>query len=86
MPPEPARVVLLTPDANVAHLGFLALKAQPYVVLADTQDPPPGTLTDATAVVASGDKAPPGDWRAVYRGPEVSLWRQAGAAPLPMGR
>jgi hypothetical protein len=86
IPREPARVVLITPDANVGHLGFLELKAQPYVVLADPQAPPPGVLTDAAAVVASGDKPPTGDWTAVYRGAEVSLWRPSAAAPLPMGR
>jgi hypothetical protein len=86
MPPEPARVVLVTADANIAHLGFLELKAQPYVVLADPQAPPPGALSDAAAVVSSGDKPPPGDWQAVYRGREVSLWRPLGAPPLPMGR
>jgi hypothetical protein len=86
MPHEPARVVLITPDPNVGHLGFLELKAQPYVVVADPQAPPTGVLGDAQAVVASGDKPPLGDWQAVYRGREVSLWRPAGATPLPTGR
>jgi len=86
MPPEPARVVLLTPDVNVGHIGFLELKAQPFVLVADVQAPPAGALADAAAVVASGDKPPPGDWLAAYHGQEVSLWRRAGGAPLPMGR
>jgi len=86
LPPEPARVVLITPDPNVGHLGFLELKAQPYVIIADPQGPLTSELADAAAVVASGDTAPAGAWTAVYRGHEVSLWRPAGGAPLPSGR
>lgn len=83
LPHEPARVVLITPDANVGHLGFLELKAQPFVVVGDPQAPPPGALDGAAAIVASGDKAPAGAWAAAYRGPELSLWRAA-ASPEPL--
>jgi hypothetical protein len=86
LPAEPARVALITPDINVGHLGFLQLKARPYVIVGDPAAPPPGALEGADAVVASGDKAPPGAWMVAYRGRELSLWRPANASPLRMSR
>jgi hypothetical protein len=82
-PAPPSRIVLITPDANLGHLGFLALKAQPFVVLGDPAAPPAGALEGAAAVVASGAKPPAGQWTALYRGSELSLWRAADGAALP---
>ncbi|MBS0332826.1 MAG: hypothetical protein JSS35_08675, partial [Proteobacteria bacterium] len=80
VPREADRVMLVTPDINVGHLGFLGLKAQPYVLIADPQAPPAGALDGADAVVAAGDLAPAGAWRAVYRGSQLSLWRPAASS------
>lgn len=77
LPAEPATVLLITPDANVGHLGFLELKAQPFVIIAEASQTPAGQLADAAAVVASGDKPPGGAWRRVYHGAELSLWKPA---------
>jgi hypothetical protein len=85
LPAAPRRVVLLTPDANLAHLGFLRLGARPDVVFGQPAQPPAGTLSDAAAVIASGTAGPPG-WTQAYRGSQLSLWKPAPApTPLPSG-
>jgi hypothetical protein len=75
LPPGETRVVLITRDANLAHLGFLTLGARPDVVYGDPAQPPAGTLSDAAAVIASGAAGPPG-WIPAYRGHQLSLWRR----------
>ncbi|MFL5298404.1 MAG: hypothetical protein ACJ798_18655 [Phenylobacterium sp.] len=80
LPPEPAAIALLTPDANVGHLGFLRLHARPTVVLSPSDWPM--AVTGAEAVVMGGPDAPPGGpWREVYKGQELSLWRRAPTPP-----
>ncbi|HEY0435323.1 MAG TPA: hypothetical protein VGC92_01700 [Phenylobacterium sp.] len=79
LPPPPAVVVLLAPDANNADLGFLRLNARPYVIVG-----PPGQAeaaalaTTDTVVVAGPDRPPGGPWTLAYRGEQLSLWRRGG--------
>ena len=78
LPPEPASVVLLAPDANEGHLGFLELNARPFVLIGPPAATPPAEIAGAGAAVVSGPDAPPGGtWRRVFRGRDLSLWRQA---------
>jgi hypothetical protein len=80
LPPEPGTVILLTPDANDGHLGFLLLNARPFVLLGPPSQTPPAAIADAAAVVISGPDTPPGGpWTRVYHGGDLSLWRPAGA-------
>jgi len=82
LPAEPAIVVLLSPDENDGHLGFLTLGARPFVTIGPPAQAPAGALTGAEAVVVSGPDAPPGGpWTRVYRGAELSLWRRVLPGP-----
>ncbi|HLZ77677.1 hypothetical protein [Phenylobacterium sp.] len=79
--PRAGEVLLLAPDANDGHLGFLGLDARPRVILGPAGDAPPEALAQAAAVVVSGaDRPPGGPWTRVYQGSELSLYRP-GAAP-----
>jgi hypothetical protein len=80
---RPGRVVVLTPDANTAHLAFLQLHARPDVVFAEPTSPPMGALDHATAVLVTGATPPPGAWSQAYRGKLISLWMPAPPQPLP---
>lgn len=80
LPTEPAPVVLLAPDANDGHLGFLELKARPKVWLGPPSHTLPGQLAGAQAVVVSGPETPPGGpWTRTYKGEELSLFQPVGA-------
>jgi hypothetical protein len=82
LPAEPAVVILLTPDANDGHLGFLRLEARPFVTVGPPAQTSPASLADAQAVVVSGSDTPPGGpWTRVYGGGELSLWRRALPSP-----
>lgn len=79
--PRAGQVLLLAPDANVGHLGFLSLDARPRVILGPAGDAPPEALASAQAVIVAGaDRPPGGPWTQVYRGAELSLYRP-GAGP-----
>lgn len=76
LPAEPAPVVLLAPDGNDGHLGFLEFNARPRVWLGPPSQTPPGQLADAQAVIVSGPEAPPGGpWVRTYKGDELSLFQ-----------
>jgi len=78
LPARPAPVVLLAPDANDGHLGFLQLQARPTVWLGPPGQTPPSQLAAARAVVVSGPETPPGGpWRRTYRGEDLSLFEPA---------
>jgi hypothetical protein len=78
LPPEPAPVVLLAPDANDGHLGFLRLQARPHVVEGPPGQVSPAELVVARAVVVSGPETPPaGPWRRTYKGEVLSLYEPA---------
>ncbi|WP_394760617.1 hypothetical protein [Phenylobacterium sp.] len=80
LPPQPGLVVLLAPDANDGHLGFLELKARPRVWLGPPGQTPEAQLAGAVAVVVSGPETPPGGpWMRTYKGDELSLFEPAGA-------
>ena len=75
--PAAGEVVLLAPDANDGHLGFLELDARPRVILGPTGQAPPALLAEAQAVVAAGPDPPPGGpWTRVYQGAELSLFKR----------
>jgi hypothetical protein len=78
LPPEPAPIALLAPDANDGHLGFFLLKARPRVWLGPPGgQSPPGALGAMQAVVVSGPETPPdGPWVRTFQGQELSLWRR----------
>jgi hypothetical protein len=91
LPPEPAEIVLLAPEANDGHLGFLRLNARPHVYLGRPSLTAPDALATATAVVVAGPEAPPGGpWVRTFQGPALSLFRRQPAArgvalrPLPV--
>jgi hypothetical protein len=71
-------MVLLAPDENDGHLGFLRLDARPRVFLGPPGKLAPAYLQGASAVVVSGPEPPPGRWRRVYQGEDLSLFK-----PLP---
>jgi hypothetical protein len=74
--PPTGDVVLLVPDENEGHLGFLRLEARPRVILGPPGQTPPALLIGAQAVVAAGSEAPPGGpWTRTYQGSELSLYR-----------
>jgi hypothetical protein len=76
--PRAGEVLLLAPDANDGHLGFLELDARPHVVLGPTAEAPAYDLAQAQAVVVSGPNTPPGGpWRRLYQGEELSLFGPA---------
>ena len=78
LPAEPAPIVLLAPDANDGHLGFLELKARPTVWLGRPSQTLPDQLAGVQAVVVSGPERPPGGpWIQTYRGEDLSLFRPA---------
>ena len=78
LPPEPGPVVLLTPDANDGHLGFLRLQARPHVVQGPPSQAAPAELAVARAVVVSGPERPPaGPWRRTFKGEALSLYEPA---------
>jgi hypothetical protein len=80
LPPEPAPIVLLAPDANDGHLGFLRLQARPHVVEGPPSQAPPAQLALARAVVVSGPETPPaGPWRRTFKGEVLSLYEPAAA-------
>jgi hypothetical protein len=85
LPPPPAALVLLAPDANDGHLGFLRLDARPRVLLGPLAQTAPGDLSGAQAVVVSGPGTPPGGpWVRTYRGDALSVFQPAlAAAPSP---
>jgi hypothetical protein len=76
LPPEPAPVALLAPDANDGHLGFFLLKARPQVWLGPPGgQAPAGALAAVQAVVVSGPETPPdGPWVLTFKGQELSLF------------
>ncbi|WP_372785386.1 hypothetical protein [Phenylobacterium sp.] len=75
--PVTGEIVLLAPDENDGHLGFLRLDARPRVLLGPPGQLPLGILTDVKAVVAAGPEAPPGGpWIQTYKGAELSLYRR----------
>jgi hypothetical protein len=78
LPPEPAPIVLLAPDANDGHLGFFLLHARPQVWLGPPGgQAPPGALAGVQAVVVSGPETPPdGPWVRTFQGQELSLFRR----------
>jgi hypothetical protein len=79
--PRTGEVLLLAPDANDGHLGFLGLDARAQVILGPAGDAPPEALARAVAVVTAGGERPPGGpWTRLYQGGELSLYRP-GAAP-----
>jgi hypothetical protein len=79
LPPQPAEVVLLAPDGNDGHLGFLRLNARPHVYLGPPAQALPGSLIGATAVVVSGPDTPPGGpWVRSFKGEVLSVFRPAG--------
>ncbi len=79
--PRDGEVLLLAPDANDGHLGFLGLDARPRVILGPAGNAPAEALARAAAVVVSGaDRPPGGPWTRVYQGGELSLYR-AGVTP-----
>ncbi|HEY8004548.1 MAG TPA: hypothetical protein VIE16_09990, partial [Phenylobacterium sp.] len=78
LPPPGADMVLLAADENDGHLGFLRLDARPRVFLGPPDKIAPAYLQGAAAVVVAGPEAPPGRWRRVYQGGELSLF-----APVP---
>jgi hypothetical protein len=74
--PPTGDVVLLVPDENEGHLGFLRLEARPRVLLGPPGQTPPALLIGAQAVVAAGPETPPGGpWTRTYQGSELSLYR-----------
>jgi hypothetical protein len=78
LPAAPAPIVLLAPDANDGHLGFLRLDARPRVVLGPAAEAPPALLAGAQAVVVSGPGAPPGGpWVRTFKGDDLSVFRPA---------
>ena len=78
LPAEPAPIVLLAPDANDGHLGFLELKARPTVWLGPPSQTLPDQLAGVQAVVVSGPERPPGGpWIQTYRGEDLSLFQPA---------
>ncbi|HEV7385739.1 MAG TPA: hypothetical protein VGN89_12725, partial [Phenylobacterium sp.] len=78
--PPTGDIVLLAPDENDGHLGFLRLEARPRVLLGPPGQKPPALLIGADAVVAAGAEAPPGGpWMRAYKGAELSLYRPAAA-------
>jgi hypothetical protein len=80
LPPEPAPVVLLAPDANDGHLGFLRLQARPHVVQGAPSRVAPAELVVARAVVVSGPETPPaGPWRRTFKGEALSLFEPVAA-------
>jgi hypothetical protein len=78
LPPEPAAIALLAPDANDGHLGFFLLQARPQVWLGPPGgQAPPGALAAVQAVVVSGPETPPdGPWMRTFQGRELSLFRR----------
>lgn len=78
LPPEPALIVLLAPDANVGNLGFLRLNARPHVFLGPPSRTSVGDLAGAQAVVVSGPETPPGGpWLRTFKGDDLSVFRPA---------
>jgi hypothetical protein len=76
--PPTGDIVLLAPDENTGHLGFLRLEARPRVLLGPPGRTPLALLIGAQAVVAAGSEAPPGGpWTRAYQGSELSLYRPA---------
>jgi hypothetical protein len=78
LPPAPAALVLLAPDANEGHLGFLEMKARPRVWVGPPSQAQPDQLAGAQAVVVSGPETPPGAWTRTYQGEDLSLFQPAG--------
>ena len=78
LPPEPAPIAFLAPDANDGHLGFFLLQARPRVWLGPPGGQAPlGALTPVQAVIVSGPQTPPdGPWVRTFQGRELSLWRR----------
>jgi hypothetical protein len=78
LPPQPAPVALLAPDANDGHLAFLRLHARPLVYLGPPGGQvPPGGLTGMRAVVVSGTEIPPdGPWTRTFQGRDLSLFER----------
>jgi hypothetical protein len=77
LPPAPAPVILLAPDANDGHLGFLRLEARPAVLLGPPGQATPAQLAGAQAVIVSGPEPPRGLWTRAYHGEVLSLYRPA---------
>ncbi|MDB5463475.1 MAG: hypothetical protein JWP23_1864 [Phenylobacterium sp.] len=74
--PPTGDIVLLAPDENNGHLGFLRLDARPRVLLGPPGQTPAGALFGARAVVVSGPEPPPGGpWVRTYKGEQLSLYR-----------
>jgi len=82
LPPGPAPVALLAPDANDGHLAFLGLKTRPLVYLGPPGgQAPPGALAGVRAVVVSGTEIPPdGPWIKTFQGRDLALFER-GAQP-----
>jgi hypothetical protein len=75
---EAGDMVLLAPDANEGHLGFLRFSARPRVLLGPPAQTPPSTLADAQVVLVSGPDVPPGGpWVRTYKGEDLSVFRPA---------
>jgi len=75
LPPQPADILLLTPDANIGHLVFLRLEARPRVFLGAVADAPVAAVATARAVLVSGPETPPaGPWERTFHGQELSLY------------
>jgi hypothetical protein len=71
-------IVLLAPEANAGHLGFLRLDARPRVYLGPPGQISPVNLAGTQAVVVAGPETPPGGpWVQTYKGVELSLYRPA---------
>lgn len=79
VPERPGALVLLTPDPNEAHLGFLRLDPQPKVVVSTPGEVPARELAAAEALLVGDPAPPPGDWVQVYAGRELWLYRPGGA-------
>jgi hypothetical protein len=76
--PPTGDIVLLAPDENDGHLGFLRLDARPRVFLGPPGQTPAGVLIGAQGVVVAGPETPPGGpWTRAYEGSELSLYRPA---------
>ena len=76
--PPTGDVVLLAPDENDGHLGFLRLDARPRVYLGPPDQISPVNLAGTRAVVVAGPETPPGGpWVRTYKGAELSLYRPA---------
>jgi hypothetical protein len=77
---EAGEIVLLAPDANDGHLGFLRLGARPRVLLGPPAKTPPAELAGAQVVVVSGPDTPPGGpWGRTFKGEALSVFRSAPA-------